>query len=465
MITCQSSSLFGTSGMMDEASSSTSNPPVPRLVDLCRRVLKANVAHLVDVGDVPYSMIKDILPGCRVEQLREIEELSPHIAEEDEEIWEYFFKRDFPIVAEMRAKAAQERTQNSVNDRIGSSSSIHTTKGPPRASSYAETDSQDAQMDDDLFVSYRDLYYDEQVRREEKLASAGERLKERMNSLAQMKSSRQTILDPRLSLNLRKRKRGQTLPTGRTHWSKESRPKTLTEKAKARASQLAFAYDPPRFTRSSSMKVGFIPPKPRPMYKEASLDDSHTASPRKVGIFGPRRGKHPLEACQGPTEAFVRKTGSSHSKPTSFVERTVARPVKSSPSRPYRAHAFDAEITMAKAAPYSKSPQLTQSASGTPQTNNSFDTKERTRPSLSIPGITRRPLPPKKISEQNQPVTKTSIAVSPTATPTTSSAAASAPPSSGSPAPASDLPMLSQPRKALPSGPSLFIPRKRTKLS
>lgn len=57
---------------------------VPRLTDLCKRVLKANVAHLVDVGDVPYEMVKDILPGCRVEQLREIEELSPHIADEDE---------------------------------------------------------------------------------------------------------------------------------------------------------------------------------------------------------------------------------------------------------------------------------------------------------------------------------------------------------------------------------------------
>lgn len=57
---------------------------VPKLTDLCKRVLKANVAHLVDVGDVPYEMIKDILPGCRVDQLREIEELSPHIADEDE---------------------------------------------------------------------------------------------------------------------------------------------------------------------------------------------------------------------------------------------------------------------------------------------------------------------------------------------------------------------------------------------
>lgn len=65
-------------------STSSRQSAVPRLTDLCKRVLKANVAHIVDVGDVPYEMVKDVLFGCRVEQLREIEELSPHIAEEDE---------------------------------------------------------------------------------------------------------------------------------------------------------------------------------------------------------------------------------------------------------------------------------------------------------------------------------------------------------------------------------------------
>lgn len=57
---------------------------VPRLSDLCKQILQTNVAYLSDVGDTPYDMLKDILPGCRVEQLREIEEYSPHIAEQDE---------------------------------------------------------------------------------------------------------------------------------------------------------------------------------------------------------------------------------------------------------------------------------------------------------------------------------------------------------------------------------------------
>lgn len=61
-----------------------SAPSVPRLTELCKRVLKANVSHLVDVGDVPYEMVRETLFGCRVDQLREIEALSPHIADDDE---------------------------------------------------------------------------------------------------------------------------------------------------------------------------------------------------------------------------------------------------------------------------------------------------------------------------------------------------------------------------------------------
>ena len=60
---------------------------VPRLYDLCKRVLQTNVASLNDVGDVPYHFLRDVLPGCRVDQLRDIEELSPQIADEDEGEW------------------------------------------------------------------------------------------------------------------------------------------------------------------------------------------------------------------------------------------------------------------------------------------------------------------------------------------------------------------------------------------
>lgn len=57
---------------------------VPRLADLCITVLSANVSYLQDVGDVPYIFLKTVLPGCKVDQLREIEELSPHIADADD---------------------------------------------------------------------------------------------------------------------------------------------------------------------------------------------------------------------------------------------------------------------------------------------------------------------------------------------------------------------------------------------
>lgn len=403
------------------------------------------------------------------------------------EIWEYFFKRDFPIVAEARAKAAKEQKSSISGDDKKTSNSSSTSRSPLKGSQTSQSsrldlDSQDTQMEsehDDLFVSYRDLYYDEQVRREEKLASAGERLKERMHNLAQIKSSRQTILDPRLSLNLRKRRRGQTLPTGasRLHWSKkESRPKTLTEKARARASQLAFAYDPPRFTRSASMKVGFIPQKPKPVYKESSLEDMQTSQGTTKGIFGPRRGKPSIEACQAANQAFSRNPIPNTVKPTStsFVERTVTKPPKSSIDKPYKALELPtngiAGKSITKTTPISRSPQKNQAPSqDTLQVSNSRNDNEQQQPrsAINIPGITRRPILHKKpASEEDQFIPQNSGSISPAASPPLASATASSPPSSSLASvrsvPVPNLPMMSQPRK-VPSGPSLFIPRKKAR--
>lgn len=385
------------------------------------------------------------------------------------EIWEYFFKRDFPIVAESRAKAAQQREKDNIDEQTGKTPN----RRPLKRKSYTDTEiselQDDSDIDDDLFMSYRDLYYDEQVRREERLASAGERLKERMSNLAQIKSSRQTILDPRLSLSLRKRRRGQTLPTGRTHWSKESRPKTLTEKARARASQLAFAYDPPRFTRSASMKVGFIPPKPKPLYKEESLGQA-VEKPQVKGIYGPRRGKPSLEDCQAANEAFSRnaKPGPTRVKPTIFVEKTVSRPVKSSIDKPYKILQLPREgISHTRTRPIaasaaSHSPKAITTTTTTPTTAT---VSKPTSSIKHIPGITRRPIPQKQLEEQESQAVKRPETDTTLTPPAITSLLASSPPPSSSALSAPDLPMLSQRPRKLPPGPSLFIPRKKPKVS
>lgn len=67
-----------------DAVAGNGNGSVPRLTDLCLRVLSANVAFLQDVGDVPYEFLRGILPGCKVDQLREIEDYSPQIADADD---------------------------------------------------------------------------------------------------------------------------------------------------------------------------------------------------------------------------------------------------------------------------------------------------------------------------------------------------------------------------------------------
>ncbi|CRG90480.1 Phenol 2-monooxygenase [Talaromyces islandicus] len=62
-----------------------------------REVLESEQACLKDVGSMPYSVIRPIL--LKVEspaQLREIEKNSPHIMEDDRELWISFIKRDVP---------------------------------------------------------------------------------------------------------------------------------------------------------------------------------------------------------------------------------------------------------------------------------------------------------------------------------------------------------------------------------
>lgn len=378
-------------------------------------------------------------------------------------------------MAEARSKAVQEREKREQDSPIGSISPSsqglqeHGKHGKSR-SSWVDPEGQDSELDDDLFMSYRDLYYDEQVRRAEKLASAGERLKERMNNLAQMKSSRQTILDPRLSLNLRKRRRGQTLPTGRGHWSKETRPRTITEKARARASQLAFAYDPPRFTRSASMKVGFIPSKPTPLYMENPLEDA-TAQQMTRGIFGPRRGKPSLEACQAANGSFSATTnGNTSSRPTTFVERTVSRPAKSSIDRPYKVLQLPEKGVsgqMSKTSVTQPKSIVSRPTSSIPIPSSPSSPADKPVISLkNIPGITRRPISQKQFDERQmvQGIWRTNGASPPAMSPPTQPEVASSTPPAVSAIAIPDLPMLSQPRKKV-SGPSLFIPRKKTKPS
>ncbi|KAI9761674.1 MAG: hypothetical protein M4579_000908 [Chaenotheca gracillima] len=71
--------------------------PAPTLVQLAKRGCIKNLSAIVDVGDAPYEIVRDVLVKIRdPEQLRQVEISSPQICGEDSEVWLEIIKRNIP---------------------------------------------------------------------------------------------------------------------------------------------------------------------------------------------------------------------------------------------------------------------------------------------------------------------------------------------------------------------------------
>ncbi|KAK7532894.1 RNA polymerase II transcription factor SIII subunit A-domain-containing protein [Phyllosticta citribraziliensis] len=69
--------------------------PAPSLYDIVKRRLQRSVQLVVDVGDIPFHVVEPVLKKIEnPRQLKEIEENSPHIAEDTAAMWEIFIRRD-----------------------------------------------------------------------------------------------------------------------------------------------------------------------------------------------------------------------------------------------------------------------------------------------------------------------------------------------------------------------------------
>ncbi|KAK8183174.1 RNA polymerase II transcription factor SIII subunit A-domain-containing protein [Phyllosticta capitalensis] len=69
--------------------------PAPSLFDIVKRRLQRSVQLIVDVGDMPFHVVEPVLKKIEnPSQLKEIEENSPHIAEDTAPMWEIFIRRD-----------------------------------------------------------------------------------------------------------------------------------------------------------------------------------------------------------------------------------------------------------------------------------------------------------------------------------------------------------------------------------
>ncbi|KAI9927396.1 hypothetical protein ASPWEDRAFT_138846 [Aspergillus wentii DTO 134E9] len=71
--------------------------PPPSLLQLSTATAIRNVKFLNDIGNIPYPLARPFLLKIESpEKLRLIEQLSPHISKDDDELWLEFIKRDIP---------------------------------------------------------------------------------------------------------------------------------------------------------------------------------------------------------------------------------------------------------------------------------------------------------------------------------------------------------------------------------
>lgn len=69
---------------------------VPTLHGLALAVCVSHASRIVDVGDTPYHIVRPILRKLNAKQLRTVEENSPTIMPELDELWAWLVEKDFP---------------------------------------------------------------------------------------------------------------------------------------------------------------------------------------------------------------------------------------------------------------------------------------------------------------------------------------------------------------------------------
>lgn len=114
----------------------TTNIMASSLFNMSLRIAIQNATDIRDVADLPYRLVRPILKKItNPAQLAEIEEVSPHIADEDAELWHIFIKRDIPNGEKMiplntptnprswskvyrKLKRADERSRNAAEEQL-----------------------------------------------------------------------------------------------------------------------------------------------------------------------------------------------------------------------------------------------------------------------------------------------------------------------------------------------------------
>ena len=263
-------------------------------------------------------------------------------------------------------------------------------------------------------------------------------MKERIASIKQQKQDRRVVVDPRLGFD--KARRTKASLRKQAHWtSKNYRPKCLADKVRLKASSIAMAYRSTASQQKSSMRIAISNSLPKslvpPYIVPDEMDEKEPASgEQRCKVHG-----------------------------TKFVERTVNMRPKMSMEKPLR-------VSGVKKATKAEDVRILQ--------DPKRQEEDLEMPKKVIPGITRRPRPVKQDVDCQSDTTLilTSLPAPPhdTTSPVpqqvpslkATSPIAIIPPQSHLSPPLTDG-MLPTPPPMLPKRrpPSLFIPRKRPKLS
>ncbi|KAI2615620.1 RNA polymerase II transcription factor SIII subunit A-domain-containing protein [Hypoxylon sp. NC1633] len=84
---------------------------VKSLFDICTNVCLRNIHEITDIGGAPYSLLRPIIMKMdNPNQLRELEEHSPHLRGDTAECWERFIQRDFRRMSEVEPLVPSDPT-------------------------------------------------------------------------------------------------------------------------------------------------------------------------------------------------------------------------------------------------------------------------------------------------------------------------------------------------------------------
>ncbi|KAA1078020.1 hypothetical protein PGT21_026891 [Puccinia graminis f. sp. tritici] len=189
---------------------------VVSLKESCLRILTAHSGGLLEVGNCPYRTIRPVLIACNPDQLAHIEDSSPHLMLDSDEIWQHFLSRDFP-----NEPAIPPSTRPS--------------SPAPFPSGEDEEDLNEVELPPN-----RLLYFKTRLAKEEALASASARLREKVQASRSDQHKRKAIFTGLTDYGAGSKKKklngskswGSYTPTG----------KTLAEKARQQVKKSAAVY-------------------------------------------------------------------------------------------------------------------------------------------------------------------------------------------------------------------------------